>query len=47
MSLLDALTGGGASSNAVTRIIPWREIAAEQLEVQKAGEGTRQKSTPV
>jgi len=37
LSLISALAGGGAGSNAVTRKISWREIAAEQPEVQKAG----------
>jgi len=36
-SLIFALAGGGARSNAVTRIISWREIAAEQPEARKAG----------
>ena len=36
-SLLYALAGGGAGSNAVTRIISWREIAAEQPKARKAG----------
>jgi hypothetical protein len=36
-SLISALTGGGAPSNAVTRIISWHEIAAEQPEARKAG----------
>jgi len=36
-SLIFALAGGGAPSNAVTRIISWREIAAEQPEARKAG----------
>jgi hypothetical protein len=37
-SLISALAGGGAGSNAVTRIISWREIAAEQPEARKTGE---------
>jgi hypothetical protein len=37
-SLISALAGGGARSNAVTRIISWREIAAEQPEAREAGE---------
>jgi hypothetical protein len=36
-SLIFALAGSGARSNAVTRIISWREIAAEQPEARKAG----------
>jgi hypothetical protein len=36
-SLISALAGGGAGSNAVTRIISWHEIAAEQPEARKAG----------
>jgi len=36
-SLIFALAGSGARSNAVTRIISWREIAAEQPEERKAG----------
>jgi len=36
-SLLFALAGGGAGSNAVTRNISWREIAAKQPEARKAG----------
>jgi hypothetical protein len=36
-SLISALTGSGAGSNAVTRIISWREIAAEQPEAREAG----------
>jgi hypothetical protein len=36
-SLLSALAGGGARSNAVTRKISWREIAEKQPEAQKAG----------
>jgi hypothetical protein len=36
-SLLFALAGSGARSNAVTRIISWREIAAEQPEAREAG----------
>jgi hypothetical protein len=36
-SLIFALAGGGAKSNAVPRIISWREIAAEQPEARKAG----------
>jgi hypothetical protein len=36
-SLIPALAGGGAPSNAVTRIISWREIAAEQPEAREAG----------
>jgi len=36
-SLLFALAGSGAKSNAVPRIISWREIAAEQPEARKAG----------
>jgi len=36
-SLLFALVGGGAGSNAVTRNISWREIAAKQPEARKAG----------
>ncbi|MGH7951695.1 MAG: hypothetical protein ACREFE_07220 [Limisphaerales bacterium] len=35
MSRLFTLAGGGAPSNAVPRIISWREIAAEQPEVWK------------
>jgi len=37
LSLLFALAGSGAKSNAVPRIISWREIAAEQPEARKAG----------
>jgi len=37
LSLLSALAGGGAGSNAVTRTISWREIVAEQPEARKAG----------
>jgi hypothetical protein len=36
-SRLYALAGSGASSNAVTRKISWREIAAEQPEARKSG----------
>jgi hypothetical protein len=36
-SLISALAGGGAGSNAVTRKISWREIAAKQPEARKAG----------
>jgi hypothetical protein len=36
-SLISVLPGGGAPSNAVTRIISWREIAAEQPEAREAG----------
>jgi len=38
LSLLFVLAGSGAQSNAVTRIISWHEIAAEQPEARKAGE---------
>jgi hypothetical protein len=37
LSLLSVLAGGGARSNAVTRNISWREIAAKQPEARKAG----------
>jgi len=37
LSLIFAPAGGGARSNAVTRIISWREIAAEQPEARKEG----------
>jgi len=37
LSLIFVLAGGGARSNAVTRIISWREIAAEQPEARKVG----------
>jgi hypothetical protein len=36
-SRLSALAGSGAKSNAVPRIISWREIAAEQPEARKTG----------
>jgi len=36
-SLLSALAGGGAGSNAVTRMVSWREIVAKQPEARKAG----------
>jgi len=36
-SLISALAGGRAKSNAVTRKILWREIAAKQPEARKAG----------
>ena len=36
-SLISALAGGRAPSNAVPRIISWHEIAAEQPEAWKAG----------
>jgi hypothetical protein len=36
-SLISALSGGEAGSNAVTRRISWREIAAQQPEARKAG----------
>ena len=37
LSLISALAGGGAGSNAVTRMVSWREIAAKQPEARKAG----------
>jgi len=37
LSLISALAGGGARSNAVTRRISWREIAAQQPEARKSG----------
>jgi len=37
LSLLFALAGSGARCNAVTRMVSWREIAAEQPEARKAG----------
>jgi hypothetical protein len=36
-SLISALAGGGAKSNAVTRKISWREIAARQSEAREEG----------
>jgi hypothetical protein len=34
-SLFSVLAGGGAESNAVTRTLSWREIAAKQLEARE------------
>jgi len=36
-SLISSLAGGEAGSNAVTRKISWREIAAKQPEAREAG----------